>query len=130
MADMSKRSPLAELVDEVAAANGWSRREISRRAQSKGHDLSPSRLGQLLNEHPLPGIQADKIAALAAGLAIPEERVARAALASLGFRIDPDGASLTPAEAIRRDPSLSADTKAALLAVLRSKVVEPESRRA
>lgn len=126
MADMSKRSPLAVLVDEVCLANGWSRREVARRAQAKGHDLSPSRLGQLLNEYPLPGIQSDKIEAIAAGLAIPEERVARAASAAMGFRIDADGGALTPAEAIRRDPSLSVDTKAALLAVLQSRP-DPES---
>lgn len=120
MVSMSNRSPLADLVDEVCAANDWSRREVARRAQAKGHDLSASRLGQLLNEYPLPGIQADKVAALAAGLAIPEERVARAVIASMGFRIDPDGSAQTPAEAIRRDPTLSTDTRAALLAVLKS----------
>lgn len=126
MADMSKRSPLAELVDEVCAANDWSRREVARRAQARGHDLSPSRLGQLLNEYPLPGIQSDKVTALAVALAIPEERVARAVIASMGFRIDPDGSGTTTAEAILRDPGLDESTKAALLAVLRARI-EPES---
>lgn len=113
---MTERSPLAILVDEVCAANGWSRREVSRRARAAGGSLSPSRLGQLLSEYPLGGIQADKIHDIAVGLGISPERVAVAVVQAMGFRIS--DASVTPAEAIRRDPYLSQDTKQALLAIL------------
>jgi transcriptional regulator with XRE-family HTH domain len=118
MNDMTDRSPLAILVDEVCEANGWSRREVARRVKQAGGTLSPSRLGQLLGENPLGGIQADKIYDLADGLGISAERVAVAVMQSMGFRLS--DSSVTPAEAIRRDPYLSQDTKQALLAILRS----------
>jgi hypothetical protein len=123
MVDVTQRSPLAQLVDEVCEANGWSRRHVARRAQQRGGSISASRLGQLLSEYPLKGIQADKIDDLALGLGISRDRVAVAVIQAMGFRVQ--DASVSPAEAIQRDPSLSADTKHALLAILRS---SPEAR--
>lgn len=118
MARMTDRSPLAQLVDEVCDANGWSRREVARRAQAAGRSISHTRIGQLTAEYPLKGIQADKVDDLAAGLGVSRDRVALAVIQAMGFRVNDSTPS--PAEAIRRDPSLPQATKDALLAILRA----------
>lgn len=79
--------------------------------------MSNSRLGQLLREYPLQGVQADKIDDLALGLGVSRDRVAVAVIQAMGFRIS-DG-TMTPAEAIAADTTLSEYTKHALLAILR-----------
>lgn len=78
--------------------------------------MSSSRLGQLLNQDPLPGIQAERIDDIAVGLGIGRDRVAVAAIEALGFAL-PDSAP-GPAEAVRQDPTLPEPTRQALLAVL------------
>jgi hypothetical protein len=71
-----------------------------------------------VNAWPLDSITASALHALALGLGIAPERVAIAAVQSMGFRVQVDG--LTPAEAIMRDETLTDDTKRALLSILRS----------
>lgn len=107
---------LGDLVDQVCEANGWSRRELSKRIQERGYDLSNSRVNQLCTDIPLLGIQSEPIFALAAGLSTSPVRVAVAALDAMGVSIA--DTALTPAEAIAHDPGLSADTKSALLSIL------------
>lgn len=117
MSDMTGRSPLRELYDAVVAANGWSQRDIEARARDRGYPISKSRIGQLTNAPVLDSITSDSVRALAVGLGVSPERVALAAVQSMGFRVGVD--EVTPAEAILRDETLSEDTRAALLAVLR-----------
>lgn len=119
MTPMSKRrSPLGELYDSVTEANGWSQRQVETRAASKGTKLSKSHIGNLINTYPLSSISSDAIRALALGLNISPNRVALAAIQSMGFNVSGD--EITPAEAIARDATLSDDTRNALLAILRA----------
>lgn len=109
---MTDRTPLRDLYDEVTRINGWSLRDVERRG-----GISKSRIGQLIKADPLEGIQAGAIYRLAEGLGVSPDRVALAAIQSMGFRVSSDG--ITPAEAIARDETLSEDTRSALLAILR-----------
>lgn len=109
---------LGVLVDEICEANNWSRRDLARRAEDRGHELSHQRLSQMCKADPLPGIQAEKIYAIAAGLGISPVRVGIAALEAMGIQVnDP---AVSPAEAIMRDHGLSDDTRTALLSILRA----------
>lgn len=119
--DPTKRSALGVLYDDVTAANDWSMRDVARRVTERsggGLSLSKSRIGQLVNAYPLPSVSGEAIDALALGLGVSRDRVARAAIQSMGFRIAGD--DLTPAEAINRDAHLSDDTRRALLSILRA----------
>lgn len=121
MAAMKNRSPLRELFDEVTAANDWSQRDVEDRIALRfegERGIGRSRVNQIINAMPLPSIKATAIRAIAAGLGISADRVAIAAVQSMGFRLASDDPS--PAEAIRRDPSLSDETRRALLLILRA----------
>lgn len=110
------RSPLRELYDSVTSANGWSTRDVEARVEARGGRLRRSRISQIVNAWPLDSISSDAIHSLALGLGISPDRVALAAIQSMGFRVHAD--SMTPAEAISRDESLSDDTRRSLLAIL------------
>lgn len=120
MVAMNKSGALAELVATVCTANDWSYADVATRAnKALGESvLSKQNISRLVNEYPLKGITRSAIHALASGLGISPDRVALAAVQSMGFR--PPEVDMTPAEAIQRDPGLSSDTRAALLAILRS----------
>lgn len=114
---MTNRTPLGELYETATRVNGWVMREVAERARERGGDISKSRIGQLVNENPLSSISAGMIDALALGLNLSRDRVALAAVQSMGFRVG-DTNTISPAEAIARDADLSADTKVALMAIL------------
>jgi hypothetical protein len=101
----------------VRLANDWSLRDIEARIERAGGSLKRSRIHQLVNANPLESIKTDVILDLAAGLGVSPDRVAVAAIQSMGFRVSVD--DMTPAEAIMRDDRLSRDTREALLAILR-----------
>lgn len=115
----TNRSPLGELYDSVIKANGWSIREVAARIEERtaGLGIKKSRIGQLVNAWPLDSqISGEVIRQLALGLGVAPDRVAVAVIQSMGFRVHAD--SMTPAEAISRDESLSDDTRRSLLAIL------------
>lgn len=122
MVDMTTRTPMRELFDSVTRANGWSQREVERRIADRKYQLSKSRINQLINDYPLESISNNAIMAMAIGLGISPDRVALAAVQSMGYRIG--GENLTPAEAIQRDATLSDDTRRALLSILRAAETE------
>lgn len=120
MGDVNQnRTPLRELYDNVVQANGWSLRDVERRIKERwGDGMSKSRISQVCNADPLPSISGEAIRALAVGLNVTPERVAVAAVQSMGFRIFSD--SISPAEAIKSDETLSEDVRRSLLAILSS----------
>lgn len=120
MDGMSKRGPLGDLIEEVRSLNGWSQQQVADRANKALGErlLSKQNVSRLAAEYPLTSVTRKSIQALAAGLGVSPDRVALAAFQSMGFR--PPAVDLSPAEAIARDSSLSADTRNALLAILRS----------
>lgn len=121
MTDRERTSALGKLYDSVTQANGWALREVETRikVRSDGQlSMSKSRIGQLINSDPLEAVTADNIECLAIGLGVSRDRVARAAIESMGFRLPSE--DLTPAEAISRDITLSEEIRAALLSILRT----------
>lgn len=114
---MEIRTPLRELYDSVTEANDWSTRDVEKRMIDREAGMKRGNLNRLINTWPLSSISASAIHAIAIGLGISPDRVAVAAIQSMGFRISVD--DVTPAEAIMRDTDLSDDTRAALLSILR-----------
>jgi hypothetical protein len=116
MSGMETKTPLRELYDSVTKGNKWSQRDVEKRIADRGGQLSKSRINQIINAKPLESIAGDVIRTLALGLGISADRVALAAIQSMGFRVHGD--SLSPAEAIARDETLSDDVRRSLLAIL------------
>lgn len=121
MTERKRTSALGRLYDSVTQANGWALRDVEARIRVRsngGLSMSKSRIGQLVNADPLEAVTVDNIECLAVGLNISRDRIARAAIESMGFRLPSD--DLTPAEAINRDITLSEEMRAALLSILRT----------
>lgn len=109
---------LGDLIDEIRRANDWSEDRVVQNAVKAGAKLGRSNLNALATTVPLPGIQRATVQALADGLGVSADRVALAAMQGMGFR--PPVGIVSAAEAVQRDPSLSEDTRTALLAILRA----------
>jgi hypothetical protein len=109
-------TPLGRLISEVQAANRWSYADIAANARSAGQDLSKSHVEALRNKR-LPSISAKAIEALAAGLRVPPDRVAQAALETMGYSLS-SGGGATAHEAVAADPGLSEPVRRVLLAAI------------
>jgi hypothetical protein len=114
----SQPNALGVYVDSIRQANDWSDDQVAERATSRGYKISGSTVQAMCTQHPPASVGRGAVIALAKGLGVPEDRVAAAAMESMGFRLP--SADLTAAEAVQRDPSLDEPTRRALLAVLRS----------
>jgi hypothetical protein len=108
---------LGRLIRDVQQANGWSYADIAKNAERGGRSLSRSRVESIRND-PLTSIGVKAITALAAGLEVPADRVAQAAIESMGYPSPTTGEALSAAEAIEREPGLSATSRRVLLAAL------------
>ncbi len=115
---MKQNHALAVLIDETRAANKWSDQDVADRASKSGYKLSKSNISRIRNS-PVVALNIDTVSALADGLGIPKSVVAFAALASMGI-VALDSGQLTADAAIRRDPTLTAQNKTHLLALLSS----------
>jgi transcriptional regulator with XRE-family HTH domain len=115
MAAGSELTALGRLISDVQAANKWSYADIAENARVAGRRLSKSRVESLRNDR-LPSISIKAIEALAAGLRVTPERVAQAALESMGYSLASEAASAQ--EAISSDPTLSEPVRRVLLAAL------------
>lgn len=104
---------LGKLIEAASRANnGRSMRAAADLATERGAPISSSHISK--NAHQVETVTPQLIRGIARGYDIPEAEVARAALADLGFTV-PDY-SPTPEAAIRRDPNLSSEARAMLLA--------------
>jgi hypothetical protein len=108
-------TPLGRLISEVQAANRWSYADIADNAQTAGRRLSKSRVESLRNAR-LPSISVKAIESLAAGLRVSPDRVAQAAIESMGFALATEAG--TAQSAIASDPALSEPVRRVLLAAL------------
>lgn len=115
---MKQNHALAVLIDETRAANNWSDQDVADRASKSGYKLSKSNISRIRNS-PVVALNIDTVSALAEGLRIPRSVVAFAALASMGI-VALDSGQLTADAAISRDPTLTAENKKHLLALLSS----------
>lgn len=113
--DMATNHQLAQLIDGVKAANGWSDPDLVKNAKEKGHVLSKSNISRYRN--PLVSIKGEIILALAAGLRVAPSQVAVAAIQSMGIQLAQYDAA-TPEQAISLDTQLSSRDKASLLALI------------
>ncbi len=111
------KHPLAELIDQVKAANNWSDPILVSRARAAGFELTTQNISRYRNEIPLVSIKAEIIRALSAALGVSVQQVGLAGLASMGLAVH-DLAAASPEQAIRTDPSLSESNKASLLHLL------------
>lgn len=109
-------NPLAQLIDTVKEANGWSDPMIVARARHAGHQISKSLVSTIRREG-MATLVPGTIRALADGLGVPVVRVLRAALESAGLPVGDE--SVAPETAVRNDLTLSDETKRVLLAMLR-----------
>lgn len=116
---------LGKLIEAAARANGGrSMRAAADLATQRGAPISSSHISK--NVHQVETVTPQLIRGIAKGYDIPEEEVARAALADLGFTV-PDY-SPTPEAAIRRDPNLSSEARAMLLASIGAARSRPAGR--
>lgn len=113
---MNSRHPLGRLIATTQEARGWSERQLEQQAAGRP-GLGKSNISKIKN-HPIVSIKGDVIKGLAELLSIPEERVARAALQSMGFDLG-DAKSQTLVEAVHEEPGLSERERRMILALLR-----------
>jgi transcriptional regulator with XRE-family HTH domain len=116
---------LGRLIAEVQAANRWSYADIAENARLAGRRLSKSRVESLRNAR-LPSISVKAIEALAAGLRVSPDRVAQAAIESMGFALATESASAQ--SAVASDPGLSEPVRRVLLAALAAAHEQPAGR--
>lgn len=107
---------LQALIDETISRNDWRDTEVSRRAISRGHKLTPSDISWY-RRHGMRTVVPAKVRALAVGLQLPTYRIAVAVLSDLGIDVPLD--VRTPEAAIEHDHTLSAVARRSLLAILR-----------
>lgn len=112
---------LADLIKSVQDKNGWSDRDLGRRAEKLDLDITTSNFSRLKNRE-IVSVKGSLIRKLALVLMVPEQKVAQAALASMGldflipevtvedavrnsqeFSIRDQGLILSLIEAMRRD---------------------------
>jgi hypothetical protein len=114
-AEVSRMTALGGLIEAASRANhGRSMQQAADLATSRGAPISKSSISE--SARGIDTITPKVIRGIAAGYDIPEEDVARAMLVDLGIVINdysPDAES-----AIRRDPDLSTDARAILLAAI------------
>lgn len=82
---VNENHPLGALIEEVLERNDWSTRDLSARTKQMGTYMSHTNFNRLKNE-PLTSIKGSTIKLLAAVLQVPEARVTRAALDSMGVQ--------------------------------------------
>lgn len=108
---------LSNLIEAASHANnGRSMQAAADLATRLGFPISKSHISK--NIHRIVSITPQLVRGIAAGYGVSEEDVVRAALADLGFAIMDYNPS--PESAIRRDPNLSMQARAMLLAALQA----------
>lgn len=106
---------LANLIESVIDATGWSYAEIARRGTREGRKLTKQDVSNFRNlEVKAPSIE--KIRALADGLGVPAYRVVAAILADHDIELPVDARS--PEAAIMHDPTLTPRARRSLLLLL------------
>ncbi|SHQ48921.1 hypothetical protein [Mycobacteroides abscessus] len=108
---------LAQLIDAVKAANGWSDPDLVENARARGYELTKSNISRYRNEQPLISIKGDTVRALAAALGVTDAQVAAAAVESMGISL-PRYQEPRIEQSVRLDPGLSKRDQDLLLVLL------------
>ncbi|WP_074710800.1 hypothetical protein [Arthrobacter alpinus] len=101
---MNATHPLGELIQAAQDKNGWSTRDLERRAQGLGLDMKHSNFSRLKNQE-LISIKGAVIHALSDVLQVSVQRVAQAAMASMGVEVQSNRPSLE--DVVRDSPEFS-----------------------
>lgn len=112
---MNERHPLGQLIFSIQQARGWSERQLEERAAGKP-GLGKSNISKIKN-HPLVSIKGNVIKGLADLLGVSEQRVAKAALLSMGVDLG-ETSSTTLRQSVGSEPELTDKDRKILLAVL------------
>lgn len=80
---MNSTQTLAELIKSIQELNDWSDRDLGRRAEKMGLDITTSNFSRLKNRE-VVSVKGSLIRILAQVLQVSEAKVARAAMASMG----------------------------------------------
>ena len=108
---------LGKLIESASRANSdRSMQAAAELATQLGCPISKSHISK--NARGIVSITPQVVRGIAAGYGLPEEDVVRAALADLGFAIMDYNPA--PESALRRDPNLSMEARAMLLAALQA----------
>lgn len=113
---MAELTPLGDLIQARLDTTGWSRRRLEREAGISKTQIGNYMFGPLVN---MPGTAS--LRRLAAALALPEQVIVDAALATVGLARPRGGGVPDIDEALDGTPWLSEDDRAALRAFLDSK---------
>lgn len=114
---MASMTPIAELIEEVRALNGWSYRDLERRSRGV---VSKSRFQQFVYREMRSLPEARTINGVAQALGLPVSIVVERMLATLGIpRPSGSGEPQPPEVAIEADEHLDRESKDLLLATLR-----------
>ena len=111
---MTRQHDLAQLIDEVKAATGWSDEDIAHRARQRRLPISKQHIANLRAQNPLKSLVPSTLEAVAAGLEVPLRRVVEAALSAAGLPTGPPQDWSIEA-AIEADPDLPVAAKRLLL---------------
>ena len=83
---MNATHPLGSLIQAAQDKNSWSTRDLQRRAENLGYDMKHSNFSRLKNQE-LVSIKGSVIHALAEILQVSQQKVAQAAMASMGITV-------------------------------------------
>lgn len=97
--------------------NGWSQREVAKRAESFGYKMSDSSISGWEAGGSVQSVSVKQIKGLALALDLPERQILRAFLGSMGYPPEVDKGA-TVEEAIRADGRLSSEDRELLLTMV------------
>lgn len=108
--------PLGALIDKAKSVNDWSDVDVARRAKGRGHTISKSNIARIRTE-PVTTIVGKQLFALSEGLGIPVQRLAFAALESMGIASYETSAA-DAEQAVRLDATLPEHVRRTLLTII------------
>lgn len=101
---MNSTQTLAELIKSIQELNDWSDRDLGKRAEKLGLEITTSNFSRLKNRD-VVSVKGSLIRILAQVLQVSEAKVARAAMASMG--VDLPVRDVAVDEAVRNSPEFS-----------------------
>lgn len=112
---VNSNQTLAELIKSVQELNDWSDRDLGRRAERLGLDITTSNFSRLKNRD-LVSVKGSLIRTLAKVLKVSEGRVAQAAMASMGVYLEVPSDSVD--DAVRTSDEFSERDRRVIISVL------------
>lgn len=112
---MNEMHPLGKLIQVTQDRNGWSTRDLQRMAELRGYRMSHTNFSRLKNEE-VVSIKGSLIKLLSDVIGLPETKVARAAMASMGVDLQIDETAVD--DAVRNSNEFSERDRRIITSVL------------